>query len=465
MRTLRSRLTAIFVIATALPLAGTLWMASTLLERSLTYSSTAQLDSISKSLETAGKEYYSSARQALKAEALAGRLPFGFVSQKDFDSELDDFWTSRDAERFVRAGDHGQTLHLLQRRPGGVAVYSRPLRLNMAQLSDQYRAARALVVDSHSRDLRRGFTTTLFLLAAVIWVASLFVLVYVARRVSDPIRDLTSGLSELAGGNFAVRVEPAQDDEIGRATRAFNNTARQLEQSRDRLVHLTQLASWQVLAKKTAHEIKNSLTPIRLTVEEMVARHADAGTDSQRAFLEQAAQIVVDEIESLERRVRAFSEFSAEPPVVPEQLDINSVVEERIAFLRTSHPEIEYAVRLAELTPQAVADQDLVRSILINLLENAAEAAGAGGRILARTEASGGQVVIEVHDSGPGLSDLARKSLFQPTISFKKRGMGLGLSIARKCALLAGGDIRLVPGELGGAAFRVILPSAANQIS
>ena len=65
-----------------------------------------------------------------------------------------------------------------------------------------------------------------------------------------------------------------------------------------------------------------------------------------------------------------------------------------------------------------------------------------------------------MHDSGPGLSPEARESLFQPTISFKKRGMGLGLSIARKSALLSGGDILLVEGELGGAGFRVVLPVA-----
>jgi signal transduction histidine kinase len=72
------------------------------------------------------------------------------------------------------------------------------------------------------------------------------------------------------------------------------------------------------------------------------------------------------------------------------------------------------------------------------------------------------KVVIEVHDSGPGLSEQARKSLFQPTISFKKRGTGLGLSIARKSALLSGGDILLVKGELGGAGFRVLLPVMPN---
>ena len=84
---------------------------------------------------------------------------------------------------------------------------------------------------------------------------------------------------------------------------------------------------------------------------------------------------------------------------------------------------------------------------------------GRGG-VLGGTAAGGDKITIEVHDSGPGLSPQARGSLFQPAISFKRGGMGLGLSIARKSALLAGGDILLVPGELGGAAFRVLLPVA-----
>ena len=83
-------------------------------------------------------------------------------------------------------------------------------------------------------------------------------------------------------------------------------------------------------------------------------------------------------------------------------------------------------------------------------------------QILGITTAEEGRVAIEVHDSGPGLSEQARSSLFEPTISFKKKGMGLGLSIARKSALLCGGDIVLVKGELGGAGFRVLLPVVTN---
>jgi nitrogen fixation/metabolism regulation signal transduction histidine kinase len=235
--------------------------------------------------------------------------------------------------------------------------------------------------------------------------------------------------------------------------------AGRLQESTERLVYLRQLASWQTLARKMAHEVKNSLTPIRLTVEEMMARYDDA----DRGFMEQATQIVADEIETLERRIRAFSQFAAEPPVQPAPVDVNSLLQERIAFLKTAHPEVAYDCRLAEL-PRVVADQDLLKGILTNLLENAAEAAGEGGRILGRTEAENGRIAIEVHDSGPGLSEQARASLFQPTISFKKRGMGLGLSIARKNALLSGGDIVVVKGELGGAGFRVLLPIATNGI-
>src|SRR5947208_12329458 len=110
-----------------------------------------------------------------------------------------------------------------------------------------------------------------------------------------------------------------------------------------------------------------------------------------------------------------------------------------------------------------MADQDFIMGILTNLLENAADAAGEGGHILGVTaQDEDGRVAIEVHDSGPGLSDQARSSLFEPTISFKKKGMGLGLSIARKSALLSGGDLVLVKGELGGAGFRVLLPIAMN---
>ena len=461
---LRTRLALVFIAATLVPLGPTIWLTTNLFEQSL--APVDQLASVSSALRLTGHQYYQQATERLKEDAQAGRLAPKVYSGANVTDAIREFRDSNEKELFAITGDGGSQLRYLVRgtpsgKPGdpdAVSVWERPLGIRMADLQREYSDAK----EKSSHDLRHGYFMVWGLLVAIVWLVALGLVWIVASRFSRPIVNLTEALRALAGGDFRIRVPNDRTDEIGLATQAFNRTATELEQSRDRLVYLTQLASWQVLARKMAHEVKNSLTPIRLTVEEMVARESDASGASRRAFVEQAAGIVVDEIESLERRIRAFSEFSSEPPVCPEALDLAAIVEERIAFLKTAHPEVGYLVEAAANTPSALADQDLVKGILVNLLENAAEAAGEGGRILAKVAPIDGRVAIEVHDSGPGLSELARKSLFQPTISFKKRGMGLGLSIARKSALLSGGDILLIAGELGGAGFRVLLPTGVG---
>ena len=464
MNRLRNRLIGIFLAATLAPLAATIWITTSLLEESVDTSSTSKLDTVSKSLKGTARELYQRASDDVKHKAQAGEIEpkkYGPLDRASWPDPVKVFSGGLEGDRLVRAGQESNRLDYLVRHGNEIWVYSESLGdVAMDRLTREIREARRAVEENNARDLRLGIKRTYVLLAAGIWLVSLALLVYLAHRISRPIQELTTGLGRLAAGDLNARVQARRDDEIGRAIGAFNNMAGRLQESTERLVYLRQLASWQTLARKMAHEVKNSLTPIRLTVEEMLVRYDDA----DRGFMEQATQIVVDEIETLERRIRAFSQFAAEPPVQPGEVDVNGLLQERIAFLKTAHPEVAYDCRLAESTPPVVADQDLLKGILTNLLENAAEAAGEGGRILGVTAADGGRVSIEVHDSGPGLSEQARSSLFQPTISFKKRGMGLGLSIARKSALLNGGDIVVVKGELGGAGFRVLLPVATHGI-
>ena len=460
MNRIRTRLILAFLLATVLPLIATVWIMTSLLERSLSFATTEQLDHLSKSLQEAGRHYYQQARENLRVGAESGTLmpnTFAKTDEAGWPADIADFWQSGEPDRFVIAGSGGNRLDYFVRRADGVWSYSRDLGdLHLDDLSREYREARQLVQLAEERDLRRGFLTTLILLVAAVWIVSFVWLVYLANRVSRPMQQLTAGLAELAAGRLETRIPAEGDDEIGRAIAAFNRTAAELQQSRDRLVYLTQIASWQALARKMAHELKNSLTPIRLTVEEILARQPE----SERQFMTQAAQIVVDEIEALERRVRAFSDFSAEPAVRVTALDINAILEERISLLKTAHNGIDYRTETVSNLDRALGDSDRVRGILTNLLENAADAAGPDGSVLGRSYESAGRIVVEIHDSGPGLSEHAMKTLFEPSISFKNRGMGLGLSIARKDALVCNGDLGLVPGKLGGAGFRLTLPKA-----
>ena len=469
MNRLRHRLIAAFLAATILPFAAATWIGASLLDRSLGYATTGELDRLSRTLEATVRQFYQREREALKQDALAGRTTPTIHAVADiarWPEPVRVFWHSGEAERFALSGPGGDHLDYLRRASGegpvsGVEAFSRDLRgIRMEQLSAELRQTRELVESIEGRDLRRGFTLTLLLLLGAAWLLSLAPLVFIAHRISQPIQQLTAALSAFAAGDWTRRLPVASEgkgarDEVGKALEAFNHMADQLRQQRERLVYLTQMASWQSLARKTAHELKNSLTPIRLTVEEIQARQP-----ADRAFIDQAAQIVVSEIDALERRVRAFSEFASDPAVVLEAVDVNALVTERIALQRRVHPDTDFQLRLDPRRPLANAGADLVKGILTNLVQNAAEAAGAKGTVRIVTSSTDTYVLIDVHDSGPGLSAAASATLFEPTITFKKQGMGLGLSIAKKNAMLSNGDLSRLDGELGGAAFRVSLRRA-----
>lgn len=454
MHRLRTRLIAVFLLATLAPLALTMWLVRSLLDRSFDLASTRELDQVSRSLEVTGRELYRRARLNLKARTAPDRL-----AGEPFPADIQAFAAGDEPDRYELIGPDGDRLRYLVRQGSKIAIYEESLApVGLSRLARQYSDARALIEKTHERDWRGGFFTTFLVVASATWLLALGLLVFLTHRISSPIQQLAGALRRLGQGEANVRVPERRRDEIGQAIDGFNDMADQLEQNRERLLFVARLESWQMLARKMAHEVKNSLTPIRLTVEEMVARHGS----SDPAFLKQAAQIVTDEVTGLERRVRAFSELAAEPPVHPGPLDLNALLTERMSFLRNGHPSVTYRSRLDAQNPQAWADEDLVRGILTNLMENAAHAApcvlGLSHRL------ADGRVALEVHDSGPGLSAAAREHLFEPTISFKKSGMGLGLSIARKSALLNRGDIELIDSELGGAAFRVSLPNAESKL-
>ena len=461
---LRSRVILAFLAATLVPVALTWWTSISLLDRSLELTPDRELDQLSKSLEKTAREVYQRARAGLREAVQNGKVQptsFSLADRTHWPAHVEEFWQGEEPESATQS-ESGNEVELYRRSPEGPLVYRGSLgEINLKAIGEQYTPARGLIGRSRETNVRRGFTYSFALVAGAIWLATLATLIWWADRLSRPVQKLTDALHTVASGDLSVRIDERRDDEIGVAIQAFNEMAERVEQSREKLIHVTRLASWQALARKMAHELKNSLTPIRLTMEEIAYRYRtrDPG------FIDQASQIVVEEVMALERRVRAFTELASEPPVNLTNLDLNALLEERVAFLRSAHPEVKYETRLSSEPAPAWGDSDLVRGVLTNLLENAAHAAGPGGLVLASTARQNGHVMAEVHDSGRGLSVLAKSALFEPTISFKKGGMGLGLSIARRSALLCGGDLALVDGELGGAAFRLTLSTEESAKS
>ncbi len=438
MTRLRDKLLAVFLLATLVPLGLSFYAGSRLLDQSLDAAPVRELEQSLRSLESTGKAVYRQGQDLLRSQLDAGKLqPIPFPQAG---------LAAGESERFLLEGED-----LILLKPEG--AYRMPLQgIRLQQLQADLAAAREVVEAHRSRDLKRGFFLTLAVVSFTIWCLALAGLLWMTKRTTAPLEKLTRALRDFGEGR-QPRLKVEGRDEVAQAVASFNEMTTQLEQGRERMLYVTRLESWQSLARKMAHEVKNSLTPIRLTVEEMVARaHPD-----DRKFLDEAGQIVTEEVQSLERRVRAFTELASDVPLEMQVLDLRSIVEERVRFLRRAHGDLRYELELDPETATVEADADLLRGVLTNLLENAADAAGPEGVIKLTLLASPDLVEVTVEDSGPGLSALARETLFQPTISFKPRGMGLGLSIAKRSAVAMGGALELVQGKLGGAAFRLRL--------
>src|SRR5579872_961724 len=222
MNRLRNRLIVIFAVATLAPLAVTAWIFASAASTAVTrWTSTAEVDQLSRSLEKTGRELYRRASQSLKVDAAAGRIipqRFTAASRDQWPLAVHEFFSKGDSEEFVYAGNAGDRLDYLVRHGDEVWTYSTSLHgVGMSELFDQYKHARALVADGSTRDLRRGFTYTFLGLTGAIWIVAFLALIYFAHRISHPIQNLTRGLSEVAAGRLDYRVPVARNDEVGAA--------------------------------------------------------------------------------------------------------------------------------------------------------------------------------------------------------------------------------------------------------
>ena len=284
-------------------------------------------------------------------------------------------------------------------------------------------------------------------------------------RMSRPIKDLAEAATEVGHGNWGVRVESSSNDEIGKLAAAFNTMTEELMAQRERLVQTERVAAWRELARRLAHELKNPLFPLQITVENLLRARENTSEQFDEVFRESTATLLA-EIGNLKTIVGRFSDFSKMPAPQLQSVDLDEIVRSVVQLfqgqLTQRASRIEPELQLGEVPPVS-ADPVLLRRVIENLVLNAIDAMPEGGKLTFRTATDDKFAVFELADTGKGLTPEECERIFTPYYTTKQHGTGLGLAIAQSVVSDHHGRISVSSRKNQGTTFHVELPLYASD--
>jgi two-component system nitrogen regulation sensor histidine kinase NtrY len=270
---------------------------------------------------------------------------------------------------------------------------------------------------------------------------------WAAARVTRPVEQLAHAAQEVAAGNWNVRVDVLGDDELGQLADSFNRMTTELLGQKERLVQAERVAAWRELARRLAHELKNPLFPLQLTVENLVRARQQTQEQFDEVFRE-SSRTLLAEIANLKGIIGRFSEFSKMPQPQLQRVQVNEVIRGVMQLFQAQleapgHAKISCELQLDSHLRPVAADAELLHRAISNLVLNAMDAMPQGGLLTLRTRDDGGKVVIEIADTGSGLTAEECARLFTPYYTSKQHGTGLGLAIVQSVVSDHGGTIRV----------------------
>jgi signal transduction histidine kinase len=302
---------------------------------------------------------------------------------------------------------------------------------------------------------------TLLIVAAGAAVSLLLGLA-LARGVTRPLRRLEEMSRRIALDRYEPIAPTDAPGEVAHLVNAFNRMAEGLRDSRDRLRQAERLAAAEEVARRVAHEIKNPLSPIALTLEGLVRTRRDRPGEFDAAFGD-AVRTIKEEIQRMRRVLDDFSRFGRLPAPRPRPTDLNALVRQILPLYAENSARARVAAELDPGLPLLPLDPDLMGQVINNLIGNALLALGsAGGCVTVVTRVDLEGVALLVRDTGPGLTEEARRRLFEPYFSTRQGGTGLGLAICRRIVIDHGGLIEAGRPDGGGAEISVLLPLSGS---
>lgn len=273
------------------------------------------------------------------------------------------------------------------------------------------------------------------------------------RRVGD----LDARTRLIAAGDFRPMPVPAANDELRDLCESVNDMARRLAAFQDELQRTERLRLLGQFSGGLAHQLRNAATGARLALEVYLAENPAADPEPVRVALRQLARI--------ETNLRQFLDLGKPPAMVKVPCDLVKLIDQAVSLLK---PQCQHAGTVMEWKPPGETvviscDPTQLAHMLGNLIGNAVEAAGPGGTVIVNLSATGGLAIVEVVDTGPGPPSAIANRLFEPFVTGKEQGVGLGLAVARQAADAHGGAITWDRRE-GQTVFRVELPTAVERV-
>ena len=278
-----------------------------------------------------------------------------------------------------------------------------------------------------------------------------------AGGMTRPLSSLASALARVEAGGSQAPLAETGPRELASLATTFNAMTARLAEARGALARAEREAAWRDVARTLAHEIKNPLTPMSLSIHRLQKRF-ELVPESERQAVRESVDALLHEIDHLTRMADSFSQYARMPEPREERLDLSELA--RACGALHEPQDVELRVTCTAALPVR-GDRLMLSRVLHNLLVNACEASPQRGVVELETGREGDRAWVEVRDRGPGLDPSVAQRVFEPYVSTKHRGSGLGLSFVRDVAERHRGHVTLENREGGGAIARLTLPLAA----
>lgn len=287
---------------------------------------------------------------------------------------------------------------------------------------------------------------------------AIFVSIIISNKITQPLRLIENKLQSTRFGTHSAAIEYNKNDEIGSLVKVYNKMLLDLEQSAELLAQSERESAWREMARQVAHEIKNPLTPMKLSIQFLQRRYDDQSPDWGK-HLKQVSQTLIDQIDTLSSIATAFSNFAKMPESKSEDLNLIEILEHVLSLYRNDKHKINIKLNGIKKAMVCLDREQFVR-IYVNLLNNAIESIPSEeeGIIQIELQEEKEHWLSSVLDNGKGIDPKIRGRLFYPNFTTKSSGMGLGLAIVKNSVIQAGGEI-WVESEFGkGSCFYIRIP-------